>query len=316
MPISVAGNHQFGLCDLGTLSTAPVDPIAIGIRKAYGFKRSGYKQITDYLNRNWRNKKNFRAEAESLQPTMFMLKKMLEWVNGNCDAQIITKKQTAAASNGDVYKFIGNRVAGLDFELLYNSDLRSLKPIIEVALPYADALAFIDSADSEVPVALPGITGPGEDQDLFRRPYFLKFEAPDTTTILTAAEIVSRSYSMKTKSKKQAENNISIVDYVTFEINLKFRNASVAKEVEIMQKNNAPSLTIREGNNGSFYDEWKFAAGVITLDDEAEDTDEERALNLKFMADVFRFDIDFEFGAAFGGDVSDGGTKGGTMLIG
>jgi len=316
MSISKSGNHQFGLCDLGTLATTPVDPIAMGIRGAYAMKTSAYKPVKDYLQRTWRNMINFRVEAESYQPSMFMLKKMIGWLNGNVDAQVITKKQTAGAANGDVYKFIAARKAGLDFELMFNSDKRSLKPILEVALPYTDAQAFIDGADSETPVALPGITGAGEDQALFRRPSFVKFEAPDTTTILTKDEIVSRSYSIKTKNKKQDETNISIVDYLTFELIMKFRNASVAKHVEIMSKNNAPSVTIRELNEAAFYDEWKFSAGVLTLDHELDDTDEDRSLTLKFMADVFLFDVAFLFGATYGGDVSDGGTKGGTMTIG
>lgn len=316
MPISKAGNHQFVLCDLGTLSTTPVDPIAMGIRGAYSMKTSAYKPIKDYLNRTWRNMINFKVEAESYQPTMRMIKLLTEWVNGNCDAQIITKKQTAGASNGDVYKFIGNRKAGLDFELLFNADKRSIKTILEVARPYTDAQAFINNADNDTPVALPGITGAGENQAFFRRPSFIKFEAPDESTILTNDEILSRSYSIKTKSKKQDETNMSIVDYLTFELVMKFRNASVAKHVEIMAKDNAPSVTIRELNNGVFYDEWKFANGVLTLDHELDDTDEDRSLTLKFMADVFLFDIEFLFGAAFGGDITDGGTKGGTMMIG
>jgi hypothetical protein len=316
MPISKSGNHQFGLCDLGTLATTPADPIAMGIRGAYAMKTSAYKPIKDYLQRTWRNMINFRVEAESYQPTMFMLSKMIEWLNGNVDAQIITKKQTSGASNGDVYKFTGTRKAGLDFELMFNSDKRSLKPILEVALPYTDAQTFIDLADSDTPIALPTITGPGEDQLLFRRPSFVKFEAPDASTILTKDEIVSRSYSIKTKSKKQDETNMSIVDYLTFELTMKFRNASVAKHIEIMSKDNAPSVTIRELNNAAFYDEWKFSAGVLTLDHELDDADEDRSLTLKFMADVFLFDIAFLFGATYGGDVSDGGTKGGTMTIG
>lgn len=316
MAISVAGNHQFGLCDLGTLATTPVDPVAMGIRGPYAMKRSAYKPVKDYLQRSWRNKTNFRSEAETFQPTMFMLSKMFQWLNGNCDAQIISKKQSAAASNGDVYKFVGARKAGLDFEMMINSDKRSLKTILEVALPYEDAQTFVDGADSETPVALPGITGPGEDQALFRRPYFVSFEAPKATAILTRDEIVSRSYSIKTKNKKQEETNISIVDYVTFELIMKFRNASVAKQVEVMAKNNAPSVYIKEQNVGAFYDAWDFASGVLTLDDEFDDTDEDRSLTLKFMADVFLFDIAFQFGVTFGGDASDGGTKGGTMVIG
>lgn len=316
--ISKTGLKQLVLCDGGTLLTTPVNPTAMGIRGPAFLKHGNYKPIKDYLQRTWRNKINFRVEAETYQPTMLTLKNMISWLNGNCDAQIMTNKQSATANSEDVFQFgtVASTNLGLEFELMFNADKRSIKAILEGALNRATAQTLIDAADSVSPVNFSGISGAGDSEVFLRRPAFVAFEAPKATGIVVRDEIVERSYSIKTKGKKSVETNMLIVDYLTFEITMKFRNASVANQIEIMAKDNAPSLYIKEQNNLSFYDAWDFAAGVITLDPETEITDEDRVQTLKFMADVPLYDISFSFGASYGGDADDGGTKGGTMVIG
>lgn len=309
MSRSNPGIKQLVSCNLGTLDTTPVDAIASGIRNAGSFKRTAYKPVKDVLNGSWRNKENFRIESETLQSTMFALKKSIDWLNGNCDTQMIDY-------DGNCYKFAGNNVLNLDFEYLVDGDKRTLKHIYEAAFPFNDAKNLIDGADSETPVTFAGLTGRAEDQTKLRTPFFLAFEFPKATTVLTRREISKRSYSIKTKSKKSEEDNCSMVDYISFEISLSFRNALAAKQVEIMAKDNAPSLYIKEGNSGTFYDAFDFAAGVLTLEDEFEDTDDESIITLKLIRDVHKSDIAFQFGAAYGGDASDNGTKGGTMRIG
>ncbi len=306
--ISRAGLGQIAACDLGTLATTPVDPLAMGIRMGAPFKTSAFKPIKDYLNRGWRNMVNFNVGAESMQATMFMLKKMHDWLNMNCDLQVLTNIQSAGG-NPDCFKFIGNSIAGLDYELMISSDKRTLKPTWEIALPFDDAKTLIDSADSETPVSLTGITGKGEDQTLLRKPFFVSFEFPKATTVLTRDEIMERSISIKTKNTKSNENNMSIVDYISFEIMMKFRNASVAKKVEIMAKDNAPSLYLKEMNAPTFFDAFDFAAGVLTLDDEWDIDDQTRSQTLKFVADVYLYDISFQFGTTYGGDASDEGKR-------
>jgi hypothetical protein len=309
MSRSNPGIKQLVSCNAGTLSTTPVDPVASGIRNAGLFKRTAYKPVKDILNGSWRNKENFRIESETIQSTMLALKKSIDWLNLNCDTQMIDY-------NGNCYKFTGNNALGLEFEYNIDGDRRTLKHILEAAFPYADAKSMIDAADSETPVTFTGITGRGEDASKVRTPFFLAFEFPKSTTVLTRREIAKRSYSIKTKSKKSEEDNTSWVDYISFEVSLSFRNASIAKQVELMTKDNAPSLYIKEGNLGSCYDAFDFAAGMLTLEDEFEDTDEDSIITLKLVRDIHKSDISFLFGASYGGDASDGGTKGGTMKIG
>lgn len=314
--ISKAGLKQIVACDYGTLATTPVDPIAMGIRNAAPMKRSHYKPLKDYLDGSYRNMMNFNIQAESMQSTMHMLDTMIGWLNGNVDLQVRTVAQ-ASGGAGDCYKFNTGNNMGLDFEVLINSDKRTIKPTFEVALPWSTGQALVDAADSVTPVVFSGITNRGEDEALLRRPFFLAFEAPAATSILTRDEIVSRSYSIKTKNKKQEETNMSIVDYLIFEITMKFRNASVANQVAILAKDQSPSLLIKEQNAGAFYDAWDFNSGVLTLNDEYDDADDDRALTLKFQRNVFLYDIAFEYGATKGGDVGDTtGLKGGTMKVG
>ncbi|MFO7446210.1 MAG: hypothetical protein R6W90_07570 [Ignavibacteriaceae bacterium] len=315
MARSRPGIKQLVLCDAGTLLTTPVNPIAAGLRNAASIKRTAYKPVKDYLNRSFRNKVNFNIQAESLQPTMLMRKKAIDWLNQNVDVQVVTVPQ-ASGGTGDVYQFTGNNVMGLDFEDVISGDKRSMKLTLERAMEYDAAKTFIDAVDSAAAVPFSGITGRGEDLTKFRSPYFLAFESPAAATVLTKAEIAERSYTIKTKNKKSEEDNTSIVDYLSFEVMMKFRNASVAKQVEVMSKDNAPSLLIKENNRGLFYDAFNFAPGVLTLEDEFDDTDDDRGLTLKFTGDVHVYDISFQFGTAYGGDETDGGTKGGTMNIG
>lgn len=317
--ISKTGLEQIVLCDGGTIAdTPPLQPMAMGIRAGASLKRSAYKPIKDYLNRSWRNKINFRVEAETFQPTMLMLKNMTRWLNGNVDVQVQSNLQASTDTYGDLYIFdVDNSTnLGLDFELMFNADKRSIKATLEGALNYATAQALVDAADAgTTPYSFSGITGPGESQTYFRRPAFVALEAPKSTGIVLRDEIIERTYSIKTKSKKSVETNMSIVDYLTFEIMMKFRNASTAAQVAMMAKDNAPSLYIKELNAGAYYDAWDFAAGALTLDDEFEVTDEERSQTVKFVGDVFLFDISFSFGAAYGGTAGDGGTLGGTMVV-
>lgn len=320
MPISRVGLKQIVACDAGTLTATPANPIAMGIRLGATLKESAYKPVTDSLNRNWRNKINFNLEAETLQPTMHLLDKSIDWLNGNVDVQALPRKQTRTGGQNECYKFIndgnGKRRPGLDFEAVLSGDKRSIKHTYEIALPYDKAKTIISDSGTPVDFA-PGIVGAGEDQAKFRRPFYIAFEAPKTTLLATPEEIVSRSLTISTKNKKQEEANISIVDFLTVELELKTRNASFAERLATMNKDNSPSVYIKEQNNGAFFDAFDFATGVLTLDNEFEISDEDRVQTLKFTGDIFIYDFEFLFGATYGGDAGDTkGEKGGTMRAG
>lgn len=317
MSISRAGLKQIVACDAGTLSASPTNPTAIGLRNAAMMEISNFKQVEDYKSRPLRNMKNFKIEAESLQPTILMLKNMISFLNLGCDLQVITRPQSSGGS-GDVYKFSGNDKPGLDLEYMVSADKRSLKAIWEIAMEYARAQTLIDGADNATPVSFSGITGEGENFSNYRAPYFLAFESPAASAIFSKGDIKERSYSIKTKNRKSIYN-ASIVDYLTFEFKIVAYDSSVAKQVEIMAKDQAPGVLVKEQNNadGSLYDAFDFAAGVLALNEIHTNQDDDRNLDITLSADVHIYDITWALGATNGGAVSPGdGSEGGTMKIG
>ena len=314
MAITNPGIKQIAMCDLGTLATTPNDVVVSGIRNAATMKHSAFKPIKDAINGSWRGKKNINITSESIEATMFALKKHIEWLNGNCDVQVV--RYASENSSPVVHTFDGSNVLGIDFEYLNDGDKITLKTILEAAFPYSEFVTLWDGADNATAVDV-GFAGRGETPANVRRPFFVAFESPKATTVLTRREIAKRSYSIKTKSKKSEEDNMSIVNYISFDIMLSFRNATIAKQLEIIAKDNAPSLYIKENNLGSFFDAFDFAAGVLTLDDEFEDGDDDAISTLHFTRDVHVSDITFNTDATHGGDATHlTGAEGGTMIIG
>lgn len=315
MSRSIAGLKQIILCNSETLLTVPVNPHVAGLRNAATMVRTPFKDVKTYLNQSLRNMLNFKIDFETLQPNMGKLQSLIGQTNLNCDAQIITSPQSIGGSS-DVYQFIGANKLGLDFEYLITQDKRSIKVTLEGAMEYARAQALVDSSDSTTAVTVAGIQKSGADFTKYRAPFFLAFEAPQATALFAAADLTERSFSIKTKNKKDLYNN-SIVDYLTFTFMIAARDASVAKQVIVMSKDMSPSILVKEQNNGAFYDEFEFAAGALTLIDEYNDADENRSIKLTFAADVSIGDISFLFGSSAGGDAADTtGIKGGTMMIG
>ncbi len=315
MSFSKSGLKQIVLCDSGTLLTTPTNALAVGLRNAATMERTPFKEVKDYRQRNLRNMVNFKTDWESLQPTMAMIKAYHNWINVNCDAQVLTVPQTSGGA-GDCYQFAGNNQLGLGYELMITVDKRSLKGMLEGAMEFDRAKTLIDSADSVTPVTFSGITGDGADFTMYRAPYFVAFEAPKTTALVSAKDIIERSLSIKTKMKK-SYYNMDIIDYVTVEFSITIRDGSVAKQIEIMAKDMSPTIYIKEMNSGAYFDAFDFAAGVLTLHDEFKDADDDRSLKLMFSGDVPVFDVDFQFGDTYGEDSSNtDGLVGGTMKIG
>jgi hypothetical protein len=319
MARSRPGIKQLVLCDAGSLLTTPAGHIAIGLRNAAPMKVSPFKSVKDYLNRDWRNKENYNIQAETLQGNLYLLSKLNGWLNGNVDIQVLTQKQTASANSEDVYQFAAVAIdtvstdmkLGLDYEYMLTGDKQSVKITAEGAFAYDISKKFKDLADSASAISFSGISGRGDNQTLYRAPIYLAFEAPASTAILTGGRemIAERSISIKTKNKKGEEDNRSIVDYLSVEIMFKFREADVAKQVAIMAKDNSPSVVFKERTGGTLasplYNSFSFAAGVLSLSHDYDDTDDDRTLTLNFTGDVNLMDVSFVFGDGAGGTVED-----------
>ncbi len=315
MPYAAAGLKQIVLCDKGTLSTTPVDPIAFGARKEATLKISHFKQVEDYRKRKFRNYLNFNLEGETLQPTLFLFKKLISWVNGNVDAQIITQKQNS--SNKDVFKFSNGKEFGIDFELIYDIDGRRCKITLERALDYEDAVTFIDSADNTTEITFAGITDDGTDLTLYRPARLDKFEKPSSISLGDPLLISTRALSIKTESKKSEETNISFVDNLMITITMTGREASITDFVTRLNKNMLDNVIVQFINTDTYYDKFDFNSNVLSQTDEFVINDEERTLGITLEGRIPIYSLQFLFGSGNGGSTSDTqGITGGTVQFG
>ncbi|MEG8946603.1 hypothetical protein [Rosettibacter firmus] len=311
---SPAGLKQIVLCDKGTLATTPVDPIAMGIRKEAKLTIEHFKQVEDYRKRKFRNMLNFKVEVDTLQPTIFLFKKLINWLNGNVDTQIITQKQNA--SNKDVFKFVSGKELGIDFEWTYNQEGRSCKITLERALPYNDAVVFIDTVDNETAVNFPSINDDGTDINIYRGFNPDKIEKPGGTLLNASDLITVRELKIKTESQKSL-NNISLVDKLIISLEITGREAAISDFITRLNKGQLESVIYQDKNSTLLYDKFDFNTNVLTQTDEFMIDDSNRTLKILLEGSVPIYDITFLVGSGNGGDVSDTkGTTGGTIKFG
>ena len=241
-----AGFKQIGLCDAGTLLTTPTTPLVIGLRQAASLDMEPFKSVKDYRERELPNKTNFKFGGESLQTTIKVLKQLIGFVNLNADAQIQTTPQSATAGSEDVFQFVGDNKLGVGFEYMITADKRSCKIMLEGAMEDDRAKTLIDAADTNSLANL-GIAGEGVDFTKYRAPYFLAFEFPKSTALITPNDIIERKLTIKTKGKKDIYNK-DIVDYLAVELELTGKNATITDIMNLYNKTLGASILIKEKN--------------------------------------------------------------------
>jgi hypothetical protein len=310
------GLGEIGFCDKGTLSSTKTDPIAMGIRSNAKIEIADYNSVPLYRAQEGRNLVNRKiTDLETFQPTMFMLKKFIEWSKAGCDIQAIAKKQSSSVGSEDVFPFIGNNILGVEFEYVISHEKRSLKAIPEGAIEYEDHLTFMDAADSVAAVDL-GFSDEGRDEAKYKHPWFFAIEVPDGTDLSNRFNTKSRILTIKSKQNKTAYN-LNESHYLEFMLDVIIESPSIAEVVAILNKAMSPSILLKEKNNsaGTLYDAFSFAAGKLTQKiDPLIIGDEQREVTVKYKGEVAINDIAFAFGAGNGGDVADTtGLKGGTL---
>jgi hypothetical protein len=309
---SRAGIKQIGFCDAGTLLTSPTGSEVIGLRNEAKLIIEPFKTVKDYRERELPNMQNFKLEAESLQFRMKQLKAMIGFVNLNADVQIQTQPQSFPGY--DVFQFAGVNKLGLGFEYMITAEKRSCKVMLEGAMEEDKAVTFIDAADSTVLEDL-GFTGEGADFTSYKAPYFLAFEFPKATAIISSDDIIERKLTIKTKGKKDIYNR-DIVDYLTVELEITGRNAAISDVITMFNKTLGASVVIKEKNGASTFDGFDFATGVLTKTQTLSIDDTERTMKVKFIGDVPIYDITWDLAVTGGGDVAADGVVGGTMKVG
>jgi len=320
----VSGLKQMLACDVGTLNAVlpavPTGAVAMGFSFDRSLEIKDHKTAKAYPNIQLRNMKKFSAQGESTQPTLFMLKKSFDFLNGNADLQAVTPKQNASANSEDVAAFVGNYLMGLMFELTIAHDKRTMKWMWERAMEYENYQTFIDTFDSTAIVTVAGVTDTdieGKNYSYRRSPKFLAIEAPSGVSIaLNNYDRIERKITIKSKELLKNEYEQSIVDKFTIEIEIVGTGMQVADLVTLAAKAETPSVLIKEGNAGSYFDQLVIPAYKLGITDEHKIGDDVRESRIKLAGDISLFDKTFTYGTGNGGAADDTtGVTGGTLTI-
>jgi len=316
----IVGLQQILACDVGTLNTTPVGAVAMGFSKGRELNITDFRTDKAWPNIQLRNMKNFAGQGESSQPTMLMLKKAFDLLNGGADLQVVTPKQNANANSEDVAAFIGNYLMGLMFELTIAHDKRTMKWMWERAMEYENYQTFIDTFDSATIVSVTGVTDTdieGKNYSYRRSPKLIAIEAPSGTSIaLNNYNRVERKITIKSKELLKNEYNQSVVNFFTMIIEIVGTGMQVADLVTLAAKAETPSVLIKEGNAGSYFDQIVIPAYKLGIGDEFKIGDDKRESRIKLEGDISIFNKAFTYGTGNGGAVDDTtGVTGGTLTI-
>lgn len=315
----IVGLQQIVACDAGTLLTTPTGAVAMGFGKGRELKVTDFRTDKAWPNIPTRNMKNLAVQGESFQPTMFMLKKTFDFLNGGCDLQVMSPKQSASSGSEDVAQFVGNYLMGLGFEFTIAHDKRTMKWMFERALEYTAYQTFIDLWDSAAAVSLTGVTDTdveGKNYDYRRWPKLLAIEAPSGASIALADyQRLERKVVLKSKGFKN-EQNQDVVNYYTATIEIVGTGQQVADLVTLAGKAETPSVLIKEGNAGAYFDQLVIPAFKLGITDEFTIGDDKRESRIKLEGDLSIYQHAFTYGTGNGGAVGDTtGVTGGTMTI-
>lgn len=315
----VPGIQQILGCDVGTLLTTPTGAVAMGFAKGKELKITDFRTDKAWPNIPTRNMKNIAVQGESFQPTMFMVKKTFDFLNGGGDFQVITPKQSASTGSEDVIQFVGNYLSGFGFELTIAHDKRTLKWMLERALEYSAYQTFIDLWDSAAAVQVTGVTDSdveGKNYSYRRWPKLLALEAPSGASIALADyKRLERKVVIKSKGIKN-DSNQDVVNFYTVTIEIVGTGQHVADLVTLAGKAETPSVLIKEGNAGAYFDQISIPAFKLGIGDEFAIGDEKRESRIKLEGDLSIYQHAFTYGTGNGGAADDTtGVTGGTMTI-
>ncbi len=319
--MSTYGLGEVGFCDKGTLSTTKTDAFVLGYRSEAKLE-CNEESVSLYRGMEGRNLVNRKITGlKTFQPSMFMLKKVIQYAKEQCDIQAVTVPQSASADSEDVFQFTGNNILGIDFEYLISHQERSLMIAPEGQIEYEDHLTFMDAADSAA-VADLGFTNEGKDDDKYKHPWFLSIQAPNGTNLGDRFNIKERKLSIKPVVER-LQYNIPKSHFVEFLLEVLLENTSVAEVVTLMGKDMSPSILLKEKNNaaGTYYDGFDIDAGWLSQKITNHSIgDKQRDVKVQYKGQIPLYKVlgGFAFGDTNGGSAADTDGKegtGGTLTI-
>jgi hypothetical protein len=246
--------------------------------------------------------------AETLQPSMCLFKSLTTWLEGNNDAQIITRPQSGTSGSEDVLTFDNGKNLGIEFKYIINDDYRLIQVDLERAFSPAVWSAIVSGAEAATPVTITG----AYDLTIYRLPNL------NTLTIggVALENVTSRQLTIETKRKAKTIDNVSLVDNLIVTAEITFENASFTKLAAIRALGVSPALVWKETNESTQYDLISVAAGKLVLLDEPRISETDREIKLTLKGSVAIEECAFTFGSGNGGTAEDTiGTTGGTLTI-
>jgi hypothetical protein len=312
-----AGIQRIALCDLGTLGTTPANAEFFGFGGEKKINITPFKQTDIYPEKKGRNMENHNITGDSEQATMKMMKNMISFLNFNCDAEVVTAKQSSAANSEEVYKYAGNDCMGLMWKYESNRDKQILTPTLDRAFDYEYSKTLKDAAATATPATFTGITDPGgRDISLRQSPNKLVLQSGGSD-IFTEMGINSRSMIIETIEASRNQYNAPQVDLLKILIEIIANESQVAKIVSLMAKNNTTNILWKETTTGLLYKAFDFNTNILFQTEEEPLGDKERNIKLVYQGAEWIHNITFEFGTGKGGSAEDTvGTTGGTMKFG
>jgi len=314
---SVAGINRIDFCDKGSLSGTPTNGLSVGLRSTTDFEQGSHSTIKTYLESELRNQQNFKAEAESFQATMQMIQRLIIWSGVNFDAQIITTPQNYTAGSENVFKMIDEFFFGMDFEYEISSQKDAAKITIERALDHEKAIVFLDSADSETAVTVPGVKGKrGFNFDFYTPPSFLGFKV-NNTDFVSLENLVDWKLKIKSSSTKSKLTNVSKVHNLSSELEVVTDEASIESVVNQLRGSMAPEILVKSRTKGNLFKGFHFCEDSLVSTDKFSIKDKERTRTITYKGEIPKYEFLAHFGSSFGGAADDKkGTTGGTLKVG
>lgn len=268
MSISIAQVKAIMICKKGTLETSPNNPVYIGLRTSGGkFLIEDHDMIQDYMEREHRNKLNFKSEFTSLQIGYEELEKLLRFIREDMgvDAQIITTLEDGGVSSQGIYNLSGNnKYTGIDFELIRSSKEASTKIILEASYDYNDGISLVSAAN--INTAHAGLSSSvgkaGIDYGKLIRPNIDKITFGSAVSevyplLVPKEEIKDWKFSVKTKGEKTLYNR-TITNMLSIEIEIEILNSSVSKIKELLEKTQNQRIGIDIYRDAQTWETWVF----------------------------------------------------------
>ncbi len=314
------GLYRVLLTPLGELANVDATSeglVSLGLRAQGTFKWGPYLQAQEAMGGPLRNMILFEFEGECFQSTARDFQWMLNFAQNGCDIQVVANPQNSTADSGGLFNFTGDYATNPYFKYTLRHDKRSLMVQFKRAMPYDQAVAFIDAADAAGSIT-PAIkdnpvSGGNERGQLFANqfsPFFVSAQAPSGTDLFTVVDIWERELSFESIGEYSPATQIFYPDFVKVYLYLKSRNATQTKVLELLNKAVSPSVKCVEKQGTSYTETYNFAANTLLHQEKFEVSDTDRYVESEYTRNLTPGQISFAYGTGNGGDGVDDGEEG------